>query len=382
MPPRLRTLFAIALIVSLLITTAPPTFADSQTHIVQPGETLFRIALNYGVTVEALQAANGLTNYIIYSGQMLIIPDPNAPASAVQPAPQTSSGTHIVQPGETLFRIGLKYGVSWLTIQAANGLSGTYIYAGQQLIIPGSDIPAATNPTPEPPPQPTQLEPTVEPTQPEPTAEPTQAPTPEAQPPPTEPPPTSPPAENGEVIHIVQSDETLFMIGLKYNLQWTVIQAANNLIGTIVYPGQRLVIPSSSAGFINPSTPPLENIAPPAGSGKRFLVDISEQRLYAFEDDTLVRTTLVSTGLWPYPTVIGTFHVYLRYTSANMTGPGYFLPSVPYVMYFYKGYGLHGTYWHNNFGHPMSHGCVNMPTSEAEWAYNWSTYGTTVIVQN
>jgi lipoprotein-anchoring transpeptidase ErfK/SrfK len=49
-------------------------------------------------------------------------------------------------------------------------------------------------------------------------------------------------------------------------------------------------------------------------------------------------------------------------------------------MYFYKGYGLHGTYWHHNFGHPMSHGCVNMPTDEAEWAFNWSTYGTPVVV--
>lgn len=381
MPPHLRTLLAAGLIVTLLITATPPTFADSQTHIVQPGETLFRIALNYGITVEALQAANGLTSNIIYAGQTLIIPDPNAPPAAVQPAPQTG-GVHVVQPGETLFKIGLKYGISWVTIQAVNGLSGTYIYAGQRLTIPGSTatIPAATNPPPEP------------------TAEPTQAPAPatqapalevqEAQPQPTEAPPsTPPPAENesnesGEVIHVVQSGETLFLIGLKYNLRWTVIQAANNLVNTVVYPGQQLVIPKPSAGVPDPSTPPIENVAPPAGSGKRFLVDISEQRLYAFEDDTLVRTTLVSTGLWPYPTVTGTFSVYLRYTSANMSGPGYFLPSVPYVMYFYKGYGLHGTYWHNNFGHPMSHGCVNMPTSEAEWAYNWSTYGTTVIVQN
>ena len=76
----------------------------------------------------------------------------------------------------------------------------------------------------------------------------------------------------------------------------------------------------------------------------------------------------------------GTYHIYARYVSARMRGPGYDLPNVPYVMYFYQGYGLHGTYWHNNFGHPMSHGCVNMPTSEAEWAFNWSTFGTPVIV--
>jgi lipoprotein-anchoring transpeptidase ErfK/SrfK len=64
-----------------------------------------------------------------------------------------------------------------------------------------------------------------------------------------------------------------------------------------------------------------------------------------------------------------------------MRGPGYDLHNVPYTMYFYKGYGLHGTYWHNNFGTPMSHGCVNMPTEEAKWAYYWADYGTPVVVQ-
>ena len=63
-----------------------------------------------------------------------------------------------------------------------------------------------------------------------------------------------------------------------------------------------------------------------------------------------------------------------------MIGPGYDLPNVPYTQYFYKGYGLHGTYWHHNFGTPMSHGCINMPTDQAEWAFNWATYGTPVIV--
>jgi lipoprotein-anchoring transpeptidase ErfK/SrfK len=114
--------------------------------------------------------------------------------------------------------------------------------------------------------------------------------------------------------------------------------------------------------------------------GKRFLVVLSQQMLYAYEGDTLVRSTKVSTGTWRTPTVTGTYHIYLRYTSARMRGPGYDLPNVPYVMYFYKGYGMHGTYWHNNFGTPMSHGCVNMPTSEAEWAYYWSDYGTPVVV--
>ena len=73
--------------------------------------------------------------------------------------------------------------------------------------------------------------------------------------------------------------------------------------------------------------------------------------------------------------------VYLKYESQTMSGPGYNLPGVPYVLYFYKGYSLHGTYWHSNFGTPMSHGCVNMPTPEAQWLFNWAPVGTPVHVQ-
>ena len=102
----------------------------------------------------------------------------------------------------------------------------------------------------------------------------------------------------------------------------------------------------------------------------------------AAESETRVaRSTLVSTGRWPTPTVLGTYSIYARYASTRMVGPGYDLANVPYTQYFYKGYGLHGTYWHNNFGTPMSHGCVNMPTPEAEWAFNWASIGTPVIVQ-
>ena len=57
-----------------------------------------------------------------------------------------------------------------------------------------------------------------------------------------------------------------------------------------------------------------------------------------------------------------------------------FLPDVPYTMYFYSGYGIHGTYWHHNFGTPMSHGCINMRTSDAAWLYSWSVVGTPVVI--
>jgi lipoprotein-anchoring transpeptidase ErfK/SrfK len=115
--------------------------------------------------------------------------------------------------------------------------------------------------------------------------------------------------------------------------------------------------------------------------GKQIVVDLSKQQVYAYQDGELLKTFVVSSGLPAYPTVVGDFSIYLRYTAQRMIGPGYDLPGVPWVMYFYQGYGLHGTYWHNNFGHPMSHGCVNMKTDEAKWLYDWAPNGTPVHVQ-
>ncbi len=116
------------------------------------------------------------------------------------------------------------------------------------------------------------------------------------------------------------------------------------------------------------------------GTTKWVDVNLTKQRAYAYEGTTLVRTFVVSTGIARYPTVTGQFHVYVKYRYALMTGPGYYLPNVPYTMYFYKSYGLHGTYWHNNFGTPMSHGCVNYSIPDAQWVYEFTTIGTRVVI--
>ena len=118
-----------------------------------------------------------------------------------------------------------------------------------------------------------------------------------------------------------------------------------------------------------------------SGNGVRWIdVDLSAQRLYAYEGDVLVNSFLVSTGTWRTPTVTGQYHIYVKYRSTTMTGPGYNLPNVPFTMYFYKGYGIHGTYWHHNFGTPMSHGCVNLSIPDSEWVYNFASVGTLVNV--
>ena len=117
-----------------------------------------------------------------------------------------------------------------------------------------------------------------------------------------------------------------------------------------------------------------------SSEGRWIDVDLAKQRVYAYEGDEVVKTFVVSTGTKQHPTVKGKYKIYVKYRYANMTGPGYSLKNVPYVMYFYQGYGLHGTYWHSNFGTPMSHGCVNLRTEEAGWLYNWASIGTLVNV--
>jgi hypothetical protein len=126
------------------------------------------------------------------------------------------------------------------------------------------------------------------------------------------------------------------------------------------------------------------NVLGDSNALKHIEVDLTSQRLYAFEGDTKVYDFLISSGKWGR-TPTGTFTIWGKYRYAKMEGGKkelhtyYYLPNVPFVMFFsnsevpsYKGFSLHGTYWHSNFGHPMSHGCINMKTEEAGIIYNWT----------
>ncbi len=117
-----------------------------------------------------------------------------------------------------------------------------------------------------------------------------------------------------------------------------------------------------------------------ADEGRWIDVDLSAQRVTAYQGASPVRTFMVSTGTAAHPTVTGQFRVYVKLVATDMAGPGYYLPDVPYTMYFYRGYALHGTYWHNNFGTPMSHGCVNLSIPDAQWLFNFASVGTLVNV--
>ncbi len=118
---------------------------------------------------------------------------------------------------------------------------------------------------------------------------------------------------------------------------------------------------------------------------KEVVVSLWQQRLWAYEGDVAVLSPWVSTGAGETVTPVGQFQILVKYWSETMAGTingaEYYVPDVPHVMYFTdQGHALHGTYWHSNFGAPMSHGCVNLPMDVAEWMYSWAPEGTAVTV--
>ncbi len=127
---------------------------------------------------------------------------------------------------------------------------------------------------------------------------------------------------------------------------------------------------------------------PQQGGYKEIVVSISAQAMWAYENGQLVAASLVSTGVGNVPETVtptGFFQIWLKYDSQTMEGTisdeYYRVEDVPWVMYFDgAGNALHGTYWHNNFGTPMSHGCVNLPLDVAEFLYGWAPEGTLVSI--
>lgn len=201
---RTLVIFLVALLLASaypgVVAAAPP--AQGQTvHVVQPGETLFRIAQIYGVTVDDIVAANNLADRNLISvGQQLIIPSASVtPAPAVSPPP-THSTAYIVQPGDTLSLIAQHFSTTVEAIAQANGIvNPNLILVGQSLAVP------VPQDAPPPPPQ--------------------------------------------TVVHVVQLGETLARIALRYNTTvWAITQANALSNPNIIHIGQRLVIPGPEEG--------------------------------------------------------------------------------------------------------------------------------------
>ena len=123
---------------------------------------------------------------------------------------------------------------------------------------------------------------------------------------------------------------------------------------------------------------------------KKIVINVTEQMLYAYDGDELFMKESVSTGLKDTPTKVGEYSVYKKTPSRYMQGSDkgeedqfYDLPGVPWNLYFtYEGDVIHGAYWHDSFGRPWSHGCVNLLPSSARKLYEWAVVGTPVSVIN
>lgn len=159
------------------------------------------------------------------------------------------------------------------------------------------------------------------------------------------------------------------------------LQVDNN--SSAIFEGRKITPPEVDLNIAETSQNVLGESTGPGE--KHIYVDLSRQTLFAYQGQNEVMEALVSSGKWKR-TPAGNFKIWEKLRSTRMTGGEgedfYDLPNVPYVMYFHNDFGLHGAYWHNNFGHPMSHGCVNMRPVDAQALFSWADVGTPVSVCN
>jgi LysM repeat protein len=330
------SLVLLSVLLAQVLLAAAPAYAQSTTiHVVQRGETLYSIARLYGVSVGAICAANSIANpRLIYAGQRLVIPvSSGAPVPPSETPPET---THVVQPGENLYRIALRYGTTIPVLAAANGISEpTQIRVGQALVIPGNSSGASA--------------------------------------------PSSPPPTAGQT-HTVRLGDTLSAIARRYGVSVWVLARANSLANPgLIVPGQVLVIPGS--GSPAPA---------PGGGGKRVVIDLSEQHLYAYQNGALVYSYVVSTGKAGSRTSTGSFSILDKYPNAYASTWDL---QMPYFMGIYWSgsleNGIHAlpilsngqTLWGGYLGTPASFGCIILSTENARTLYYWADIGTPVVVQ-
>lgn len=151
-----------------------------------------------------------------------------------------------------------------------------------------------------------------------------------------------------------------------------IVQVNNDIIG--FFQGHEVVPPKVdlTKEILKPTVAPEKEIP---NKDKHIYVDLSTQNLYAYEGSEKIMQTLISSGKWGR-TPVGNYNIWIKLPVTRMAGgegaDAYDLPNVQWVMYFYKDFGFHTAYWHNNFGHPMSHGCVNMRLIDARALYAWA----------
>ncbi|WP_414566116.1 MULTISPECIES: L,D-transpeptidase [unclassified Anabaena] len=116
-------------------------------------------------------------------------------------------------------------------------------------------------------------------------------------------------------------------------------------------------------------------------SDQRWIqVNLSTQRLIAWEGGKPVYAVIISSGKKSTPTRVGAFKIQSKHKSTRMRGRNYNVPNVPHAMFYQGNYGIHGAYWHKKFGTPVSQGCVNVAPNHAKWLFDWASLGTQVVI--
>jgi LysM repeat protein len=330
-----------ALIAVLAIAVAvPPVHAQGQVHVVQRGETLSSIAARYGTTAQAIASANGLKNpNFIYAGQRLIIPTGGGGGRAT-----AAGGTYTVRPGDSLYAIALQHGTTVAALMKANGLTTSVIYAGQRLVIPGGGSSTGGS---------------------------GQASS-----------GGSGQTSSGAQVYTVRRGDTLASIAYRYGTTAQAIANANGLANpNYIYPGQRLRIPAGGSA----AAP----AAPAAGGAKRIVVDLSEQRMYVYQNGQLLWNWVISSGKPGQDTKVGHFKVLNKIANAYASTWGL---QMPYWLGIYWAgslqNGIHALpiqangqrLWEGYLGQRVSFGCVILGTQNALTLYNWATVGTPVDI--
>jgi LysM repeat protein len=345
--PAILRLTSMALLAALLLlgVAQAAQAQEAPVHIVQPGETLSELAKEYGVSADALLRLNGLDDAdLIWVGLPLRLPAgiANAPTSVPQTAifvPRPDRPTHAedasaytVAKGDTLGSIAAAHGVSMAQLVALNRISPAQrLTAGQRLLVPHNNMLAT-----------------------------------------------------GERLYTVRPGESWNYIAQKYRTTLDDLLERNGLTTpSVLRPGQEIVVPPVRLFESMADLPEDENghhivTQFPTTTEKWIDVDLSEQRVIAWEGTRQVKDFLISSGKGGSPTVTGEFRIWIKTAVQDMFGGDraasdyYYLRNVKWVQYFYEDYSFHSTYWHDNFGEPMSRGCINMRTEDAKWLFDWA----------
>ncbi len=303
--------------------------APATTYTVKFGDTLSAIARSFGVSLQALMQANDITEpSLIRVGQVLRVP-----AQGSNSGTPTSSVRYTVQYGDTLNLIAQRYGVSLQAIAQANNLANINILrVGQVLIIPGAQ---SGGPTPPPP----------------------------------------APSGDGVRTYTVKAGDTWNAIAYRFEVYVYDLAAYNGLtINSIIRPGQVLRIPPGVDMRV----------------GKRILVDLSDQRVYVYEEGKLIWNWPVSTGRPGYRTITGTFRILDKMPWAYASTWNL---KMPYWMGIYWAgkleNGFHGQVinswgvriWDKYIGTPYTFGCVMLADDNMKKLYDWAEIGTPVIIR-